>query len=456
MKYKRRFVKKRFKKLNHHDAVTLLHKLSDDEFKHFQSLAHDEHRGGKLLPRSRHFIQDNDVPTISKKVLVQHAAHKNKDIDFHYGGGVLETTNGILSTLYNINPITYVANSIGEHGFGIQNTNNDKVNNIEEVFSQLTKFLIKQKVAETEQNIELRSKEQELEMEYQAALRSDIEKAKARSFGDSDPVTGTTGQFTYEYMKNMCKRTKMIDKTQGQSARKESTQAITKNNSKNINERQSVVSVVSESRKTQDRHYELFCSEEDRSQGLCDVVSALPNADLTADTFLKPEGFSSASDDYKTKFTYNETEALAANSFIKNVIGFLPVEPPTPEELTNKSKTQFVTMYNQILASLNTASLSFEKAYLNRLPKNKEGVRMSQLDVLNYLVEDMNSIQNQNLESQAKANAYEMSVQSVMAIKTKIDMEKLLQKERLKLLEATILALQENKPNKVLNLENKK
>ena len=38
--------------------------------------------------------------------------------------------------------------------------------------------------------------------------------------------------------------------------------------------------------------------------------------------------------------------------------------PPTPEELTNKSKTQFVTMYNQILASLNTASLSFEKAYL--------------------------------------------------------------------------------------------
>mgnify|MGYP000017562313 FL=1 len=338
----------------------------------------------------------------------------------------------------------------------IQNTNNDKVNNIEEVFSQLTKFLIKQKVAETEQNIELRSKEQELEMEYQAALRSDIEKAKARSFGDSDPVTGTTGQFTYEYMKNMCKRTKMIDKTQGQSARKESTQAITKNNSKNINERQSVVSVVSESRKTQDRHYELFCSEEDRSQGLCDVVSALPNADLTADTFLKPEGFSSASDDYKTKFTYNETEALAANSFIKNVIGFLPVEPPTPEELTNKSKTQFVTMYNQILASLNTASLSFEKAYLNRLPKNKEGVRMSQLDVLNYLVEDMNSIQNQNLESQAKANAYEMSVQSVMAIKTKIDMEKLLQKERLKLLEATILALQENKPNKVLNLENKK
>ena len=51
----------------------------------------------------------------------------------------------------------------------------------------------------------------------------------------------------------------MIEKTQGESARKESTQAITKNNSKNINERQSVVSVVSESRKTQDRHYQLFC-----------------------------------------------------------------------------------------------------------------------------------------------------------------------------------------------------
>ena len=81
---------------------------------------------------------------------------------------------------------------------------------------------------------------------------------------------------------------------------------------------------------------------------------------------------------------------------------------------------------------------------------------MSQLDVLNYLVEDMNSIDNQNLESQTRGNSYEMIVQSVMAIKTKIDMEKLLQKERLKLLEATILSLQENKPKKILNLENKK
>lgn len=337
----------------------------------------------------------------------------------------------------------------------IQNTNNDKVNNIEEVFSQLTKFLIKQKIAEAEKNLELKDKEQELEMEYKAALRSDIEKAKSRPFGDTDPK-GPVGEFTYEYMKNMCKRTKMIEKTQGESARKESTQAITKNNSKNINERQSVVSVVSESRKTQDRHYQLFCSEEDQSQGLCDVVSSLPNADLTADTFLYPEGFDSDSDVYKTRFTYNETEALAANNFIRNVIGFLPVEPPTPEELGNKSKTQFVTLYNQVLSSLNTASLSFEKAYLNRLPKNKEGVRMSQLDVLNYLVEDMNSIDNQNLESQTRGNSYEMIVQSVMAIKTKIDMEKLLQKERLKLLEATILSLQENKPKKILNLENKK
>lgn len=342
----------------------------------------------------------------------------------------------------------------------IQNTNNEKVNNIEEVFAQLTKFLIKQKISESEKDVELLSKEQELEMEYRAKLRSDIEKAKSRSFGDRDSEEGPTGEFTYEYMRNMCKRTKMIEKTQGESARKESTQAITKKNSKNINERQSVVSVVSESRKIQDRHYELFCSQEDKNQGLCEVVSSLPNADLMAKAFLSPEGFKqenlNITTKYKTAYTYNETEALAADSFIKNVIGFLPVEPPTPEELGNESKTQFVTLYNQILSSLNTASLSFEKAYQNRLPKNKEGVRMSQLDILNYLVEDLNSIESQNLESQAKANAYEMAVQSVMAIKTKIEMEKLLQKERLKLLEATLLSLQENKPEKILNLESKK
>jgi hypothetical protein len=353
----------------------------------------------------------------------------------------------------------------------VKETNNDKVNNIEEIFAQLTKFLIKQKVASSEQDYELKSKEQELVMEYKASLRKDMDKAKSRVFSDIDetdtPSAGmsdgdeiASGAFTYEYMRNMCKRTKMIAKTQGKEARTKNAQAISKQNNKNINERQSVVSVVSENRKNQDKHYALFCSEEDESQGLCDIVSALPNADLNADTFLLPEGFKIKNKEitsgYETKYTYNELEALAANSFIKHIIGLLPVESPTPEEIKNPSKSQFVTIYKQLLTSINIASLSFEKSYQSRLPKNKEGVRMGQLDVLNYLVEDLNSIESKNIENQTKSNAFEMTVQSVLAIKTKIEMEKLLQKERLKLLEAALLSIEENSPSKISSLEAKK
>ena len=343
----------------------------------------------------------------------------------------------------------------------IQETNNEKVNNIEEVFSQLTKFLIKQRVSDTEREIEIKTKEQELEMEYKARLEEDIEKSKSRGFNDIDAEQiPTRGSFTYEYMRNMCKRTKMFDKTQGTDARTKDVQSVAKNNQKNIADRQGVVSIVSENRKLQDRRYSLFCSEEDEAQGVCDIVSALPNADLTADTFLYPEGFKDSNEsvttEYRTLYTYNELEALAADSFIKNVIGFIPVEPPTPEEARNESKAQFVTLYNQTLTSLNIASLSFEKAYQNRLPKNKEGVRMGQLDVLNYLVEDMNSANNQNIEGQTKGNAFEMIFQSVLAIKTKIEMEKLLQKERIKLLEAALLSIEENSANKIINLESKK
>lgn len=340
----------------------------------------------------------------------------------------------------------------------IQKTNNEKVNNIQEIFTQLTKFLIKQKVAKSEQDLEIKVKEQELKLEYEARLRADVEKANSSPFGDTAPdESPTAGTFTYEYMKNMCKRTKMLEKTQGDKARINTTRAISKKSDKNIDKRQSVVSIEAESIKNINKHYDLFCSPSDVDNGLCEMVSALPNADLDANMFLSPEGFKELNTtDYKTKYTYNELEALGADSFINNVIGVMPISPPTPSELSDKDKAKFVSLYNQLFSSLNIASFSFEQSYQKRLPKNKEGVRLSLLDTLNYLVEDMNSPQNKSLDSNAKANAFEMAYQSVMALKTKIDLEILLQKERLKLLDATLLSLEENKAEKIRKLESSK
>ena len=113
-------MKRRFKKLSRDHAVTLLHKLSPEQLDLVKSIVHDEHRGGKLLPKSRSFIEQNDAPRIARKIMLQHAAHNNPHLDYHYGGGILETINGIASTLHHMNPVTGAVQGILDHVFDIQ------------------------------------------------------------------------------------------------------------------------------------------------------------------------------------------------------------------------------------------------------------------------------------------------------------------------------------------------
>lgn len=322
------------------------------------------------------------------------------------------------------------------------------VSNIKDSFSQLKSYMLKKKAFKAQQNTEILIKERELRMEYKAMLKKEVEQAKSTSFGDTDKAaTPSADSFTYKMMKNLCKRTKMQDSALGENARKKNIEATSKKAKKSVSKRQKIVSLKSEKRKAQERHYNLFCTPDEQAAGLCEVASALPNGDLQADLFLYPEGFNEENEQvssYDTKFTYNETEALAADSFIQNVIGFMPVEPPTPEERGNPKKAKFVSLYNQLSSSLNLASFIFERSYQKRLPKNKEGLRMSEMDVFGYMIDDLKSTENTAVENQARGTGFEMLYQSTNALKTKLDMEGLQQKERLKLLEATLLSLEEN------------
>lgn len=342
----------------------------------------------------------------------------------------------------------------------VQKTNADKVNNIEGVFSELTSFMIKSKNNDYNTNYEITKKEKELRSEYKNQLKSDVDKSKRSGFNDKDKnETATEGTFTYEHMKNLCQRTKMYEKTQGSKARIVAANTLHKRAGRNMQKRQAVVNVIAEGRKAQEKHYQLFCSPEDFKNKLCDVVSALPNGDLDADVFLKPTGFNKSSEvtsEYQTQYTYNELEALAADSFSMNVVGLMPVEPPTPAEIKSEKSIKFVSLYNNLASSLNMASLVFDNSFQNRLPKNKEGLRLSAYDTISYLIYEMKKPQTETLEGMSKGNAFEMSYQSVLALKTKIDLEILMQKERLKLLEATNLALEENKVMKIESLERKK
>jgi hypothetical protein len=343
----------------------------------------------------------------------------------------------------------------------IETTNRDKVNNITEIYANLRKHLLKTGQFNNQQQAKLDMQQRELRMEYKANLEKEIEIAKSTSFGDTAAGEApAAGSFTYDLMKNLCKKNKMYEATQGTDARKTAVAAASKKAKKNVSKRTNISSVASEVRKQQERHYDLFCSLEEKDAGLCESVSMLPNADIMADNFLLPEGFkadnAAITNEYATRFTYNEMEALASDAFLNNIIGIMPINPPTPEERSNPKKAKFVTLYNQLLSSLNLSSYVFEHAYQNRLPKNKSGVRMSLLDTLNYMISDMNSIKSKSIEGQADSNAFEMTYQSVLALKTKLDMEKLIQKERLKLLEATTLGLMENSTSNLQNLEKKK
>ena len=343
----------------------------------------------------------------------------------------------------------------------INETNQDKIKNIAAVFSTLRKYLIKSSGTNDLQLAKINQQQRELRMEHEASLETEVEKAKSTSFGDTAPEDAPAeGSMTYDFIKNLCKKNKMYEKTQGVDARKKIVEASSKKAKKNVSKRQDIASVISEVRKKQDKHYNLFCSQDEKEQGLCENISILPSADIMADNFLTPEGFkeenAAISTEYKTIYTYNQVEALGADAFMSNMVGFMPVNPPTPEERKNPKKTKFVALYNQLVSSLNLSSYIFENSYQNRLPKNSSGVRMGILDTLNYMIVDMNSMKSKTLEGQLDGNGYLMAYQTVLALKTKLEMEKLIQKERLKLLEATTLGLMENSRENLQNLDKKK
>ena len=136
MKYKKRIVKKRFKKINEHDSVTILNKLTAEQHTFLKSLVHDDHNTGKLLPKSRTFVEKQSPVVIGRKILIQKGAHDNPHLDYHYGGGIHETFNGIMNTVHNINPVTQISQSITDTVQGVQ-TNNNKLTNFEVDMAEL-------------------------------------------------------------------------------------------------------------------------------------------------------------------------------------------------------------------------------------------------------------------------------------------------------------------------------
>ena len=108
--YKKRFARKNL----HGQAVDIL-RLSPQEWANFQGVArhwlgeevfHDalpRHPVNKVLPSSLETIRDVDSQnTLAALLHVENQAHNDKDQEFHEGGGIRETAQSILGSLWNL------------------------------------------------------------------------------------------------------------------------------------------------------------------------------------------------------------------------------------------------------------------------------------------------------------------------------------------------------------------
>jgi hypothetical protein len=108
--YKRPFPKKPFQ-----DTVIDVLRLNENEWANFKGVAshylgektfHDSiprKPPQKLLPSALREVRDVDSQnTLAALLHVEHAAHQDPTLEYHKGGGLLETANSIFSTLYNL------------------------------------------------------------------------------------------------------------------------------------------------------------------------------------------------------------------------------------------------------------------------------------------------------------------------------------------------------------------
>ena len=320
--------------------------------------------------------------------------------------------------------------------------------------NSIMKALLETSQLAKQQEIEMTREYEKFKMQYK--MRLEEEKAELRSMlfpGDAAMLQPKDGEArgpispeapSYKMVKQVCTAGKMqemafSEKVESRNANKtfrrgqKITQAIT-----------STASVNSAAKRSVDMHYELFCSEDDVAMGLCSAASGAPNADIQALTFFYPQGYKEMGGenaDYYTMYTYSPVESLASSHYIRHVTGQLGVAPPSLSERSDPNRATFVALYKQLVSALGVSSaVMFDIAEL-REPVNSEGLIMSQLDSLNFLIEESKKPSYRRTMLAASDNGKMLEMQRLMNIQARLRMLKLMQKDNQRLLEATHTAV---------------
>jgi hypothetical protein len=202
-----------------------------------------------------------------------------------------------------------------------------------------------------------------------------------------------------------------------------------------------VSSINASAKKSVDMHYELFCSKPDADKDLCDSASATPNADLEAHVFLYPTGFPAQTTKYRTLYTYSPVESLASYQYIKTLTGTLYMTAPSSVDMKNSSSAKYVAGYRQLVAALSISTNALLSISQAREPVNRSGALMSELDVVNYLIEKSKMPETARVVKSSSQKGQLIELQKQMALAQRIKFMILTQKDWQRMLEAADLAI---------------
>lgn len=321
-------------------------------------------------------------------------------------------------------------------------------------FVSLMQGMVSNNQTMVKQEMEIERQFESMKESYKATLKKEKLESQNQIFPtdtvfdtDETPTLADVDEAspTYQFVKNLCSAGKMNQMANASSATDKNAEDINRRAQKIEHSLVAVSSVNAAAKQNVDFHFDVFCSDSDYNNGLCDNPSTAPNADISAFNFFYPAGYKTENavitDEYATLYTYSSVESLASYQFVKNVAGSLFLSAPSQTDLNSSDKYAFVGAYKQAQAALNMASSTLLELAQLREPLNSEGVIMSKLDVLNYQVMKGSDPDLVTAVRSSSPSGKALELQKQMAISTQLRMELLKLKDSQRRVKAAHLAL---------------
>lgn len=338
------------------------------------------------------------------------------------------------------------------------------------------------------------------ELDFQKDLKEKAFNEKNYGFfndGNGEGGIVQTNTQSYEYFKNICKRNKMFNKTAGPVYKEKRNMAM--NNAvvaktKSIIANTSTGSANTLAKTVVNTHLNDYCSpdeiyynqcvnpnlklcvDKDPSSGVCNAsdgtVFELVNKDMDAVNFLQPAGFNGSylpdgtvveepkneikDELFKVKYTYDEGQEKAAEAFANNLIFKAGILSPSLGNEIEGGKENYVASYKAYLAQLNLAHYSFENAIKERKPITEGEIKMSERDLLRYIMHSFQDPDANAATMASKEKGKELMIYQLMTVNNKLKSLEYKQKERIAGLLGALTSQEANKPDLIKYLNSLK